>query len=67
MTNEEMLQNVINTIIERIGRQTVTYESEIANLNAQVSLHQSKIEELQAELQKIEKKAAKAKQEDPED
>lgn len=66
MTNEEMLQNVINTLIERMGRQTVTYESEIANLNAQVSLHQARVEELNVELQKIEKKSSKKQEEDDE-
>ena len=36
MTNEELLQQVLNSTIERIGRQTVQYEAEIANLNSQV-------------------------------
>lgn len=66
MTNEEMLQNVINTLIERMGRQTVTYESEIANLNAQVSLHQARVDELNVELQKVEKKSSKKQEEDDE-
>lgn len=36
MTNEELLQQVLNSTIERIGRQTIQYEAEIANLNSQV-------------------------------
>jgi acyl-CoA thioesterase FadM len=59
MTNEDMLQNVITNLIERMGRQTVSYETEIANLNAQVALHQARVEQVNVELQKMEKRTAK--------
>lgn len=46
MTNEELLQKVLNTTIERLGRQAISYEAEIANLNSQVAILSSQIEEL---------------------
>jgi len=45
MTNEELLQKVLNNAIERIGRQAVTYEAEIANLSSQIIILNSQIEE----------------------
>jgi hypothetical protein len=36
MTNEELLQKTLNATIERLGRQAIGYEAEIANLNSQI-------------------------------
>jgi hypothetical protein len=36
MIDEEMLQKILSMTIERIGKQTTSYEAEIANLNAQI-------------------------------
>jgi hypothetical protein len=46
MTNEELLQKILNTTIERIGRQTISYEAEIANLNSQILILNDQIEKL---------------------
>lgn len=46
MTNEELLQKVLNSTIERLGRQALNYEAEIANLNSQIIILSSQIEEL---------------------
>lgn len=46
MTNEELLQKVLNSTIERFGRQAINYEAEIANLNSQVAILSSQIEEI---------------------
>lgn len=46
MTNEELLQKVLNTTIERLGRQAINYEAEIANLNSQILILSTQIEEL---------------------
>lgn len=46
MTNEDLLQKVLNTTIERLGRQAINYEAEIANLNSQVLILSAQIEEL---------------------
>lgn len=45
MTNEELLQKTLNATIERMGRQAINYEAEIANLNSQIILLNDKIEE----------------------
>jgi hypothetical protein len=36
MNNEEILQKTLSMTIERMARQAMNYESEIANLNAQL-------------------------------
>ena len=46
MTNEELLQKTLNNTIERIGRQAINYEAEIANLTSQIIILSSQIEEL---------------------
>ena len=46
MTNEELLQQILNSTIERIGRQTVQYEAEIANLSSQVLILNGQIKEI---------------------
>jgi prefoldin subunit 5 len=46
MTNEDLLQKTLNITIERLGRQAISYEAEIANLNSQIIILSSQIEEL---------------------
>jgi predicted nucleic acid-binding Zn-ribbon protein len=46
MTNEELLQQILNSTIERIGRQTVQYEAEVANLSSQILILNSQIKEI---------------------
>jgi prefoldin subunit 5 len=46
MTNEDLLQKTLNTTIERLGRQAINYEAEIANLNSQIVILSSQVEEL---------------------
>jgi hypothetical protein len=46
MTNEELLQKILNNTIERIGRQAINYEAEIANLASQIMILTSQVEEL---------------------
>lgn len=36
MTNEELLQSILNITIDRMAKQAAKYETEIANLNAQI-------------------------------
>jgi cell division protein FtsB len=36
MDKESLLEAILNSTIERIGRQSVAYESEIASLNAEI-------------------------------
>lgn len=48
MTNEELLQRVLNSTIERFGKQAINYEAEIANLNSQIVLLSYQIEEMKA-------------------
>ena len=51
MTNEELLQKILNSTIERFGRQAVTYEAEIANLNSQIAILSYQIEEIKKKAQ----------------
>ena len=46
MTNEELLQKILNSTIERLGKQTINYEAEIANLNSQILILSAQIEDL---------------------
>lgn len=46
MTNEELLQKILNNTIERVGRQAINYEAEIANLTSQVMILTAQVEEL---------------------
>jgi len=50
MTNEEVLQQVLNVTVERLGKQAISYEAEIANLHSQIVI-------LQNQLIQIEKKS----------
>jgi hypothetical protein len=45
MNNEEILQKTLSMTIERLGKQAVSYESEIANLNAQILVMMSQHED----------------------
>lgn len=51
MTNEDLLQKILNNTIERIGRQAINYEAEIANLNSQIIILSSQIEEIKEKSQ----------------
>jgi prefoldin subunit 5 len=46
VNNEELLQQVLSMTIERFGKQANAYESEIANLNAQILVLNNKVNEL---------------------
>lgn len=48
MSNEEVLQKLLNSTIERLGRQAINYEAEIANLNSQLIILSSQIEEIKS-------------------
>lgn len=61
MTNEELLQKVLNSTIERFGRQAVNYEAEIANLNSQIVILSSQIEEIKKATQEKPAKVTPAK------
>jgi uncharacterized coiled-coil protein SlyX len=47
MTNEELLQQILNSTIERLGKQTIQYEAEIANLSSQVLILKTQIKEIE--------------------
>lgn len=51
MNNEELLQKVLNSTIERFGRQALSYEAEIANLNSQIIILNSQIDEIKKSIQ----------------
>jgi predicted nucleic acid-binding Zn-ribbon protein len=61
VTNEELLQKVLNTTIERIGRQAIAYEAEIANLSSQIAILNSQIEEINDSKKEKPAKAAPVK------
>jgi hypothetical protein len=46
MTNEEILQGTLNATLDRVGRQSRSYEAEIANLNAQIIVLSNQVQEL---------------------
>lgn len=43
MTNEEVLQQVLNVTVERLGKQAIAYEAEIANLHSQIVILQNQL------------------------
>jgi hypothetical protein len=49
VTNEQVLQQTLNVTLDRLGKQTVAYEVEIANLNAQLIVLNSQLESLAKE------------------
>ena len=53
MNNEELLQEVINTTLERFGKQSVIYETEIANLNAKIIILKDQVKNLNDSLEKL--------------
>ena len=63
MNNEELLQKVLNTTIERLGRQTINYEAEIANLNSQILILSDKIDEINSKAQEKPAKVSPIKEE----
>jgi hypothetical protein len=46
MTNEELLKQLLGATIERIGKQAIAYEAEIANLNSQIVILNSEIQKI---------------------
>jgi hypothetical protein len=46
VTKEQILQQTLNLTLDRLGKQTVAYEVEIANLNAQLIVLNSQLESL---------------------
>lgn len=48
MTNEELIQKVLNIALDRAGRQAMNYETEIANLNAQILVLNDQLEGLKS-------------------
>ena len=46
MTNEELLQQMLNSTVERFGRQAVQYESEIANMSSQLLILNNQLKEI---------------------
>lgn len=58
MTNEQILQETLSNTLQRIGKKTVEYESEIANLSAQIIILNNQINELN---EKSKEKTVKAK------
>lgn len=48
MTNEELINKVLSATIERLGRQAINYEAEIANLNSQIVILSDQIEEMKS-------------------
>jgi uncharacterized coiled-coil protein SlyX len=51
MTNEDLLQKTLNATIERLGRQSMSYEAEIANLSSQIIILNNQIEEMKKSAQ----------------
>ena len=47
MTNEELLEKILNNTIERIVRQAKQYEAEIANLTSQTIILSAKVQDLE--------------------
>lgn len=45
MENQELLQKVLNSTIERMAKQSMNYEAEIANLNAQIILLKEQLDD----------------------
>jgi prefoldin subunit 5 len=62
MTNEDLLQKTLNATIERLGRQAINYEAEIANLNSQIAILSSQVEELKKSNQDKPLKVSPAKE-----
>lgn len=54
MDNEELLQQTINVTLERLGKQSMSYEAEIANLNAKVIMLNSEVNSLRQKVNSLE-------------
>jgi hypothetical protein len=46
VTNEQVLQQTLNVTLDRLGKQAIAYEVEIANLNAQLIVLNYQLESL---------------------
>ena len=62
MNNEELLQKVLNSTIERMGRQAIAYEAEIANLSSQIIILSSQLEEVKSKAQEKPAKVSPVKE-----
>lgn len=49
MTNEQLLQQLLNSTVDRLGKQAVYYEAEIAKLNSQIIILNKQIEDLSSQ------------------
>jgi uncharacterized coiled-coil protein SlyX len=47
MNNEELLQQLLNSTVDRLGKQAVYYEAQIAKLHSQIILLTKQLEDLQ--------------------
>lgn len=61
MTNEDLLQQVLNSTIERMGRQAAQHEVEIANLSSQIIILNGQIEEMSESVKEKPSKTSPAK------
>lgn len=61
MTNEDLLQQVLNSTIERMGRQAAQHEAEIANLSSQIIILNSQIKEISESAKEKPSKVSPAK------
>jgi hypothetical protein len=50
MDREALLESLLNSTIERIGRQSIAYESEIATINADIIMLKQEILSLKDEI-----------------
>lgn len=62
MTNDELLQKILNNTIERLGKQAINYEAEIANLTSQVLILSAQIEEINEKAKEKPAKVAPVKE-----
>ena len=49
MIDEDVLQKTLSSTIERLGKQAIGYETEIANLNAQIIILNNQIKAIAEE------------------
>lgn len=61
MTNEDLLQQVLNSTIERMGRQSVQHEAEVANLSSQIIILNSQIKDMSEGMKEKPSKVTPAK------
>jgi CII-binding regulator of phage lambda lysogenization HflD len=59
MTNEELLQQVLNSTVDRLGKQAVYYEAEVAKLNSQIIILNKQLEDLKSQQDTVKQKTTK--------